>query len=360
MALPPLLPSSLLLNVSAAMPPLSLPSQPKAQMPPQQFPFAVPSASDWMAARANDPTLRLVDWKRVLDVARLGVFVVPLRADPDERANILLSANAVDGTVVAPGEIFSFNRTVGERTTDRGYRDGLMFSHGQVVRGTGGGICLVATGLYNAALQAGLALIERHPHSGIVGYAPPGCDASVVYGSEDMRFQNTTDAPVIVKATCDTERVVIGLYGQTPPPGRHILVKTTHLAYIHAPVIETPDPALPPGAAPIVVQKPRFGFDVTVERVVTDCSQVVQRETIVSEHRAPRPKIIHVANPASEPYARADEAYVFADPLTFFPEVTIPPEAPAISSAATVPTDDVPPGNASRSGEEGTVGEDDQ
>ena len=149
----------------------------------------------WGLERGNDPSLQLTAWNDVLDIALLGQFDIPLRSDPAERTNIVLSARAVDGVEVDPGQVFSFNGTVGERTPERGYQDGWMFDQGNLVRGTGGGICLVATGLYNAALRAGMGIVERHPHSGLVSYAPPGCDAGVVYGIEDMQFRNTSRSP---------------------------------------------------------------------------------------------------------------------------------------------------------------------
>ena len=155
--------------------------------------------SGWDLQRENDSSLQLTAWADVFDVALLGEFDIPLRSDPAERTNILLSAQAVDNVEVDPGQTFSFNGTVGERTPERGYQDGWMFDHGKLVRGTGGGICLVATGLYNAALRAGMGVVERHPHSGLVSYAPPGCDAGVVYGVEDMQFRNTTPSPIVVK-----------------------------------------------------------------------------------------------------------------------------------------------------------------
>lgn len=274
----------------------------------------LPLAAPWMALRQSDPSLRLTAWSQVLNVARLGVFVIPLRNDPAERTNILLAARAVDEAVVAPGSVFSFNKTVGERTPEKGYEDGLMFSQGQVIRGTGGGICLVSTGLYNAALHAGMGLIERHPHSGIVGYAPPGCDASVVYGAEDMQFQNTTDSPVVVKADIEDDRVVIGLFGRTPPAGRQVLVRDTHLAYIPAPVVKRLDPSLPADSRPIVTQKPRMGYDVTVERVIMQGPQVVASEEVASEHRAPRPMIMRVPVSAAAPIQELAAPSLFGFP----------------------------------------------
>lgn len=243
-----------------------------------------------------DPSLRLTDWRHVFNVSRLGEFDIPLRTDPAERTNVLLAAQAVNDVTVAPGETFSFNETVGERTPQRGYQDGLMFDQGRVIRGTGGGICLVSTGLYNAALQAGLVLVERHPHSGVVNYAPPGCDAGVVYGVEDMKFRNTTPVPVVIKTRAEEDRVVIELFGQIPPPGQKIFVKPTRLDMISPRVIVKTDPTLAPGETK-VAQRGRSGYDVTVERFWTKKGRIVRDEVVTSEHRAPRSRILLVALP---------------------------------------------------------------
>lgn len=256
-----------------------------------------PSGLAWLWNRSSDPSLRLSGWASVLNVARLGAYAVPLRNDPAERANIVLAARAVDSATIMPGGTFSFNSIVGERTPERGFADGLMFDQGQIVRGTGGGICLVSTGLYNAALQAGLTITERHGHSGVVSYAAPGCDASVVYGSEDMQFVNTTWQPVIVKTTIGENQVLVSLYGTPMPAGQHIFVKTTSLTTIAAPTKQTADPLLPPGSAPVVDQKPRSGYHVVVEREWTRRGRIVRRETIADESRAPRPKLIRVPVP---------------------------------------------------------------
>lgn len=237
-----------------------------------------------------DPTLYLTaDWRRVFDVAALGAFDVPLRNDPGERTNILLSAQAVDNLTLAPGAEFSFNDTVGERTPERGYQDGLMFDQGKVVRGTGGGICLVATGLYNAALHAGLPIDERHPHSGVVSYAPPGCDAGIYYGQNDLKFRNTTGKPLTIRAVPEGDRVAVRLFGRTLPPGRAVVVKPLALTTLPWSVQTTVDPSLTAGQV-VVDQKPRAGYDVTLARYWTYKGRVVKREIVTQEHRAPRPE----------------------------------------------------------------------
>ena len=246
--------------------------------------------------RATDPSLHLTDWGHVFDIAALGAFDVPLRDDPAERANILLSAQAVDDVTVAPGGEFSFNAQVGERTSERGYQDGLMFADGHVIRGTGGGICLVATGLYNAALHAGLDITERHPHSGLVSYAAPGCDAGIVYGQEDLKFRNTTGKPLVIRATPEDDFLAVRLYGHTPPPGSQVIVKPLSLSTIPYSVVTKIDPTLLPGQT-VVDQKPRSGYEVVLARFWTQNGHVVRREIVTRERREPRNKVVRIAPP---------------------------------------------------------------
>ena len=249
-------PASLGLIVSPPENGLLLTIPPPAVASPLSF-SALPDYGLWNPA--TDPSLRLTDWRHVFDISSLGAFNVPLRDDPAERTNILLAAQSVDNVTVAPGQEFSFNAQVGERTSERGYQDGLMFDQGRVIRGTGGGICLVATGLYNAALHAGLEITERHPHSGLVSYAPPGCDAGIVYGQEDFKFRNTTPKPVVIRAQSEDDHLAVRLYGHTPPPGRQVIVKPISLTTIPYTTITKTDPTLQPGQS-VVDQKPRLGL----------------------------------------------------------------------------------------------------
>ena len=275
-----------------------------------------------------DPTLFLTaDWRRVFDVAALGAFDVPLRNDPAERTNILLSAQAVDNLTLAPGAEFSFNDTVGERTPERGFQEGLMFDQGRIVRGTGGGICLVATGLYNAALHAGLPIDERHPHSGVVSYAPPGCDAGIYYGQEDLKFRNTTGKPLTIRAVPQGDRVAVRLFGQSPAPGRAVVVKPLALTTLAWSVKTTTDPALAAGQV-VVDQKPRAGYEVTLARFWTFKGRVVKREIVTQEHRAPRNEVRRIGPALVEP--------------ALLPTVTAPlalPTAPAPAATDAEPGD---------------------
>lgn len=110
--------------------------------------------------------------------------------------NVRLAANACDGTILNPGEEFSYNGTVGERTRARGYRSAIIFSDGQEVEGTGGGVCQPSSTIYMAALRADMKVTERSCHQFQVSYTPVSQDAAVYWGSKDFRFVNNTNYPI--------------------------------------------------------------------------------------------------------------------------------------------------------------------
>lgn len=123
--------------------------------------------------------------------------------------NIRLSVKKVNGQVLAPGQEFSFNETVGPRTAQLGYRKAYIFVEGEKVEEVGGGICQVASTIYNAALAAGLEITERHAHPEPVEYARDGTDATVYYGKLDFRFKNTRD--FAIKLRCAVTRTGVSV-----------------------------------------------------------------------------------------------------------------------------------------------------
>lgn len=114
--------------------------------------------------------------------------------------NLILASNKINGTVLMPGETFSYNKIVGERTIQAGYKEAPIYVSGKVVDGLGGGICQITTTLYNAALYANLEIIERSNHQFIPSYSNASRDATVVYGAIDFKFKNNRDYPI--KITC--------------------------------------------------------------------------------------------------------------------------------------------------------------
>lgn len=130
---------------------------------------------------------------------------------PGRITNLQIGSGAVDGQLIAPGEVFSFNALASQYE----YESGSVIVNGQVDEADGGGLCQVSSTLYMAANYAGLDVLERHPHFAELAYIQPGFDATVWFGALDMRFQNNTDGYILIKETVDTQsgEVYSAIYG---------------------------------------------------------------------------------------------------------------------------------------------------
>ncbi|MDR3563218.1 MAG: VanW family protein [Negativicutes bacterium] len=137
---------------------------------------------------------------------------------PGEEYNIGLAAEKLCGTTVAAGEVFSQNKAVGPYTTNRGYRPGPTYKGTKITTTVGGGVCKIASVLYNVAIFSDLEIVRRYPHSMTVPYVPPGQDATVFYGVKDFQFKNTTDKPLLIWAQKVQNTLYIAIYGFASPP----------------------------------------------------------------------------------------------------------------------------------------------
>lgn len=138
----------------------------------------------------------------------------------NQRHNARLAARSLDGRVIPAGGVFSFNQTVNSWSEDQGYTKALVSYDGELVRAYGGGVCQTSTTLYNAALLAGLPILERHPHVFVPGYIAPGRDAAVAYPGIDLRFRNPYKRPIRIRARASGERLEIELIGVPDNPPR--------------------------------------------------------------------------------------------------------------------------------------------
>jgi len=131
----------------------------------------------------------------------LGGYKTRLLSKEKNRVNnIKLAAKSIDGYIVQPDEIFSFNNTVGKRVPETGYKEAKIIVNGKTDWGSGGGICQVSSTLYNAVQEVGFKIIERHSHSKDVYYVSPDQDATVVYGAQDFKFKNIKTYPIEINA----------------------------------------------------------------------------------------------------------------------------------------------------------------
>lgn len=185
----------------------------------------------------------------------------------DEADNVALAARLLAGTVIAPGETVSVIGLIGPFTKDKGYGDGPGYSGGRLTPVIAGGVCKIGTAIYNIAVYGGLTVVERHPHSMIVPYVPPGRDAAIATGYKDVRVRNDYDRPVLVWAELHDTTLFVSLYGDVEAP----TVQWHHeeLSREPAPLERRPNPALPSGQEQVVFA----GYDgrtvrtsITVER----------------------------------------------------------------------------------------------
>lgn len=295
------------------------------------YPFSVSPLRAVISNRSAD-NARYIDWRLFKD--ELGSYEIELRSDPDELVNIELAARAINGTIVQPFDTFSFNQTVGERSEERGFRPGLMFSGGEVVTGMGGGVCLVSTALYNSALHAGYKIIERAHHSGPVRYAAPGLDSAVVYGTLDMKFKNDNISPVLIRARVENSKLIVSVNGRKKP-GYEVEVIKEDYKELPYKIIEMEDPEAPEGESAVKVPA-RTGFEVTVIRVIKQDGKVIKREVICQDRIPARDKVVLIPPKPKEVQVEETKPTQPAEPAVEAPQ-SINTELPEHSLLQTEP-----------------------
>lgn len=144
--------------------------------------------------------------------------------------NLELACDAINGTVLQPGDVFSFNDVVGERTAEKGYREGIVYVSGNSESELGGGVCQVASTIYYCAMLADLEIVQREEHQFLVTYVPGGLDATVYWGNLDFQFKNSTDYPLKINAYLYNGRCYIELIG-TNVDGTYCELESERTAY---------------------------------------------------------------------------------------------------------------------------------
>lgn len=143
----------------------------------------------------------------------LSTFSTNYVNNANRTTNLILAANKINGVVLMPGETFSFNDVVGERTIAAGYKNAAIFVNGQVEDGLAGGICQVSSTLYDAVIGANLQITERHNHSKLTSYLPGGKDATVVWGRYDFQFTNNREYPIKIEMSIQNGVATASIYG---------------------------------------------------------------------------------------------------------------------------------------------------
>ncbi len=203
---------------------------------------------------------------------------------PGRTNNIRLGAAAINGCLIAPGEIFSFGAIIGETTREKGYQEAPVIVGGELRPGLGGGLCQVSSTLYNAALLANLEIVERHNHSLVVNYLPVGRDATISIGWADLKFRNSREHHLLIGAELSDGLLTFRFFG--PPMEERVEITSSDIVRIAPPVRYETDPSLPPGETELV-QSGAPGYTVKTWRVLYRGEKKISRELLSHDHYNP-------------------------------------------------------------------------
>jgi len=199
--------------------------------------------------------------------------------DTSRSHNVQLASEKINEVVLAPGDVFSYNDTVGPRTTERGFRTANVYVGNKVEPGIGGGICQVSSTLFNAVVLADLNIVYRTNHSLPVSYVPLGRDATVSYGSIDFKFSNNTGEPVKITASASGGKNTIAIYGVKANKNRTIEITTQHTGTIPSKLVQKENPELPQGTIE-VEQKGSNGSYYNTYKITKENGNVVKNELL--------------------------------------------------------------------------------
>ena len=200
--------------------------------------------------------------------------------------NVHLMADFIDGTIVQPGEVFSFNDVVGPRTAERGFLEGQEIIGSLVLPSIGGGVCQTATTLFNDAFEIGLPILARTNHNLYLAHYPIGRDATVAWGGPDFRFKNDLKHAILIKTSYTDATLTFTFYGTSEH--RRVVSHTGAMVNWTSPSMNyAVDPNAPRGSVKVVQGTGEKGFDVTVDRTVYAANGKQLRHDTFKSHYIP-------------------------------------------------------------------------
>lgn len=212
-------------------------------------------------------------------------------SNSNRSTNIALAASKINGKVLMPGEEFSFNMTVGKRTTQAGFKTATVYSNGQVTTDVGGGICQVSSTLYNSVLKANLEITNRVNHTFTVGYVPIGLDATVSWGAPDFKFKNNRSYPIKLVATTSNKRLTIQVFGLKEDVEYEVELVSYRTGSVPYSTVYTTDSSLAKGKTK-VVQSGSNGAKSVAYKVLKLNGKEVSRTLLSKDTYSPHNQII--------------------------------------------------------------------
>ncbi|GAB3590729.1 VanW family protein [Angustibacter peucedani] len=208
-------------------------------------------------------------------VERVSTFTTAFPFNPPRTSNIRLAASVLDGTVVKPGQTFSLNAALGQRTKEKGYQQAPVINGGRLTRDYGGGISQVSTTLFNAVFFAGLDSVQHKAHSFYISRYPEGREATVSWPDVDQKFRNDSGHGILIKTAVSESDVTVSFYG----------TKVWDVEALKSPRTNVKQPrTIHDTDGDCVEQSPSTGFDVTVTRVFKRDGRQVRTEKFFTRY----------------------------------------------------------------------------
>lgn len=309
--------------------------------------FNLEEAKAQLAEDKEEYTIKLTITKPKVTIDEIGTEAFPDRlsifttrynaADTNRTTNLRLACEKINGKVLMPGETFSYNKTLGERTIAAGYRNAKVYENGQVVDGIGGGICQISSTLYNAVLMANLEVTDRTNHQFVTSYLPAGRDATVVYGLTDFQFKNTRKTPVKINAGINGGIATISVFGMKDENDTTVTFETRTIATLPVTVKYVDDASLAPGQE-VVKQAGHTGVQTETYIIKSKDGKVVSKSLLSKDTYNAMQKIINrgvgVAPAPAQPAAPAAPTV----PTTTETQANPAPQAPQPEKPVAQPT----------------------
>ena len=279
-------------------------------------------------------------------------------ANVNRTTNLELAAKKINGTVLSPGEEFSYNKVVGERTIAAGFKNAAVFENGQVVDGLGGGICQISSTLYNSVLLANLEIVSRRNHGFLTSYLKAGLDATVVYGTTDFKFKNNRNYPIKIVTSVKGGVAKIDIYGVKEDTDYRVEIQSSVLSTTPYKTKYIDDPTLELGKE-VVEQAGTNGCKSITYKLLYKDGELISKTTISTDTYGAMQKIVRrgtkqtapvvapvstpvpttkpTPNPTPTPVPTAKPTPIPTPIVTANPEPTVVPTTkPTVKPTATV------------------------
>lgn len=208
--------------------------------------------------------------------------------------NIILSSAKLNGLVLMPGEEFSYNQAVGQRTRAAGFREAGAYSNGKVVQEVGGGICQVSSTLYNAVLYANLEIVERTNHYFNPGYVKAGLDATVSWGGPDFRFRNNRNYPIRIVTDTSGKKLKVYIYGLKTDDDCTVVLDSRYISSVPYKTTYQNDASLATGETRVVSSGSNGCKTATYKYVYDKNGTLISSECISRDTYSPHNKVVAV------------------------------------------------------------------